>query len=119
EARERDAGDAWRAAVSVMNLTALATLALCAAGLAFAEPLARALTPGFSPEQAARTAVLMRWLWPGVMLAAVNQLLAGLHHADGRFLAPLLIRVGSPLCTIVFAAALSKPLGVLSLALGA
>lgn len=117
EARERDPADAWRAATSLMNLVALACLAVCLAGILFAGPLARISAPGFDAEQTARTAQLMRWLWPGVLLAAVNQLLGGLYHADGRFVVPLLIRVGSPLCTILFAATLAKPLGVLSLAL--
>lgn len=119
EARERDPDDAWRAATTLMNLVALACLAACLAGMLCAEPLARLATPGFDAAQTARTASLMRWLWPGVLLAAVNQLLAGLYHADGRFLSPLLIRILSPLCTIVFAAALSKHAGVLSLALAA
>jgi putative peptidoglycan lipid II flippase len=115
ERREQDVAEGWKVAAAVMNLTALGSLGLCLAGMLFADPLARLLAPGFTPAQAGATASLMRWLLPGVVLAAVNQLFSSMYYAQGRFLAPMLIRVTAPLFTILSVLWLAPDLSVGSL----
>jgi putative peptidoglycan lipid II flippase len=117
EYREKSPGEAWRIAAAFMNLTALAGLVVAVAGMVFSENLSRLLAPGLAPGDLGTMAALMRWLLPGVMFAAVNQLLSGVYYSNGKFLAPMVIRITAPLLTIVSVLALGPSLNVYSLAI--
>lgn len=115
--RQKDPAEAWKVAGGVTTAVGAAGLVACLAGMALAEPLARGMTPGLDPAGAALAAGMLRWLLPTVALSAVNQVFAGSFYAEGRFAAPLMIRVISPLFTIAYVTAFSETLEVRALAL--
>ena len=113
--RQKAPAEAWRVAATFMNLVALIGLVACLVGMFFAGPLVRLMTPGLDPSRMFLAAEMLRWLLPTVALSAVNQLLSGVFYAEGKFFAPLIIRVAGPLLTIAWILAFSSGLHVRSL----
>lgn len=83
-------GDRERAMVfasRVLSIVACALAAVAAFGVLLAEPLYRALAPGFSPDQLALTAALGRVLFPASFLLGCSAVIGGVLQAEQRFLA--------------------------------
>jgi len=116
---EDDRAGAWRVASGMTNLVLAATGASALAAAVWAHPLAEWVAPGFTPEQVALTASLMRWLLISTIVFAVSGLQMGMLNAFQHFLspalAPIVYNAGLLLGALVFAPAL----GIHGLALGA
>ncbi len=82
---ERDR--AWRLASSIANLVTLALMATSVVAWIFADPIVRhILAPGFSPEQQALTASLLRILLISPLIFGISGLVMGILNAHQRFL---------------------------------
>ncbi len=78
---------AWRLASSIANLVTLALMVTSVAAWLFAEPIVRhILAPGFSPEQQALTASLLRILLISPLIFGISGLVMGILNAHQRFL---------------------------------
>lgn len=114
-----DRAGAWRLASGMTNLVLLAT-GVCALVAALAAPtLARWVAPGFSLEQTALTASLMRWLLVSTVIFAVSGLQMGMLNAFQHFLTPALAPVIYNAGLLIGALAFAPSLGIHGLALGA
>ena len=100
--REKDIDGTWKLVSSFINLSALATAAVCLAGMVFAHPIMHAIVPGFGPEKLARSAELLRWLLPVIIFTAVNELMASVYYSNNRFVAPSLNKIISPAITVAY-----------------
>lgn len=86
---QRGRTDAWRLASAVINWVILLTLVL-AVLVALAAPalIGCCLAPGFSPEQQALTAELMRLILVSTVVFALAGVLMGILNAQQHFLSP-------------------------------
>jgi len=117
EYREKDPGEIWTVVSSFINLNTLAALAVCIAGILLADPIMGAIAPGFSPDKAARSAELLRWLLPVIIFTVINELLASVYYSNQRFLIPSLNKIISPLLTMAYVLAFHASLSTKSIVL--
>ncbi len=117
---QNDQEGAWGLASSVINLAFLTTAAL-AALVALLAPwlVAHLIAPGFTPEQQALTAGLMRLTLVSTLIFAVSGVVMSILHAYQHFLFPALAPTFYNLGIIGGAVLLAEPLGVWGLAVGA
>lgn len=116
---EGDARASWRLAAQVINLVFVVTAALCAVGAVFAEPFVRYLiAPGFTPEQQALTANLMRLMLLTPIIFSVSGILMGILNAHHHFILPALAPSMYNLGIIAGALLLAPRWGVYGLAGG-
>ncbi len=115
-----DRSGAWRLTSSVINLAFLATATLAILVAVFAPWLVtNFIASGFSPEQQALTAGLMRLILLSTIIFAVSGIVMSVLHAHQHFLLPALAPVLYNLGIIGGAVFLARPLGVWGLAVGA
>lgn len=117
-AQERE-DDAWTVASGITNLACATTLLL--AGLAaLAAPwlIAHVVAPGFTPEQQAQTAGLMRMILVSTLIFSVSGIQMGILNAFQHFLTPALAPVAYNLGILGGALFLGPRLGIEGLAYG-
>jgi len=114
-----DARGGWRLASQVMNLVFVSVAVLCIAAALFAEPLVRLTVGiGFTPEQQALTASLMRLMLITPAVFAVSGIVMGILNAYNEFLLPAAAPAMYNLAIIGGALLLAPTLGVYGLAIG-
>ncbi|NOZ28748.1 MAG: murein biosynthesis integral membrane protein MurJ [Chloroflexi bacterium] len=110
---------AWRMASAVVNLILLLMTGLAIVAAALAEPLvAHVIAPGFTPEQQALTASLMRWMLISTVVFGVSGIVMGILNAYQHFLLPALAPVVYNLSIIAGAWFLSPRWGIRGLVIG-
>jgi putative peptidoglycan lipid II flippase len=119
EYRARDPEEAWRLVGALILAVGGTCLLLSVAGMLYAVPITRTLTPGLGEAGTQQSATLLQWLLPSIVLAALNTILSSVHYCRKKFLAPLLIRLMFPLFTIGGVALFAQTTGVKILVLAA
>lgn len=110
---------AWLLFSRVLNLIMLTLIALSVLAALLAEPIVRiVLAPGFTPEQQALTAALMRIMLAGTVIFGASGLVMAALNAAQHFLTPAAAPVLYNLAIILAAAALAPAYGVYGLAAG-
>jgi putative peptidoglycan lipid II flippase len=116
---KEDKREAWLLFSRVLNLMTLVLVGLGAVAALFAAPIVRnILAPGFSAEQQALTAALMRVMLLGTVIFGASGLVMGALNATQHFLAPAAAPVLYNLAIIAAAFALAPIYGVYGLAIG-
>jgi putative peptidoglycan lipid II flippase len=117
---QNDREGAWRLVSNVVNLALLATAVLAVLVAAFAPWLVtHVIASGFSPEQQALTAGLMRLTLVSTLIFAASGVVMSVLHAHQHFLLPALAPILFNLGIIGGAVFLARPWGVWGLAVGA
>ncbi len=110
--------DAWKLSSNIANILSLILIIASIAGLIFATPLIRALTPGFSAEAIAQVASLTRVMFLSPLLLGLSGVVGGILQATKRFLpysiAPIFYNLG----IIIGALYLAPNWGLIGLAWG-
>lgn len=116
----KDHKSVWRLTSSIINLAFLAT-ALLAIFIAVSAPwlVTHVVASGFTPEQQALTAGLMRVTLLSTLIFAVSGVVMSVLHAHQHFLLPALAPIMYNLGIIVGAVFLTERWGVWGLAIGA
>lgn len=115
-----DRRGAWRLTSNVVNVAFLATAVLAALAAAFAPWLVKHLiAAGFTPDQQALTAGLMRLILLSTLIFAVSGVAMSILHAHQHFLLPALAPILYNLGIIAGALFLARPWGAWGLAVGA
>ena len=109
--------EVWKVVSSLINLSFAVTMVFCIVGMALAEHIARILVPGFTQDQVAHTANLLRWLLPLIVFTAMNELMASVYYSDNRFVVPSLNKIISPIITMLYVFLFHESLSTNSLAL--
>ncbi len=107
----------WKIVSSIINLSFVVTVVFCITCMAMAEHITRILVPGFTRDQVAQTADLLRWLLPLIIFTVMNELMASVYYSDNRFVVPSLNKVISPIIIIIYVILFHKTLSTKSLAL--
>ncbi len=116
---KEDRRAAWLLFSRVLNLIMLTLIALSVLAALLAEPIVRiVLAPGFTPEQQALTAALMRIMLAGTVIFGASGLVMAALNAAQHFLTPAAAPVLYNLAIILAAAALAPAYGVYGLAAG-
>ena len=114
-----DRASAWDLAAKVANLLLLALTGLAMLAALLARPLVEhIIAPGFTPEQQALAASLMRWMLISTVIFGISGLVMGILNAFQHFLLPALAPVFYNLSIIVAAVTLAPQLGVRALVIG-
>lgn len=114
-----DVHGGWRLATQVMNLVFVIVAALCLVAAILAEPIVRLTVGiGFTPEQQALTASLMRLMLVTPAVFAVSGIVMGVLNAYNEFLLPAAAPATYNLAIIGGALVLAPTLGVYGLAIG-
>lgn len=115
-----DTQGAWQLFSRTLNLVTLILVALAGLAAIFALPLVRlVIAPGFTPEQQALTAQLMRWMLAGTVVFGASGLVMGALNALQHFLFPAIAPVFYNLAILLGALLLAPRMGVYGLAVGA
>ncbi len=116
---KEDKREAWLLFSRVLNLITLVLVGLGILAAIFAEPIVRyVLAPGFTSEQQALTASLMRVMLLGSVIFGASGLVMGALNATQHFLAPAAAPVLYNVAIITAAFALAPDYGVYGLAIG-
>jgi len=107
----------WKVVSSFINLSFVTTIVFCITGMVMSEYIARIMVPGFTKDQVAHTANLLRWLLPLIVFTAVNELMASIYYSDNRFVVPSLNKIISPIITMLYVFLFHESLSTKSLAL--
>jgi putative peptidoglycan lipid II flippase len=115
-----DRANAWRLTAAITNWVVLITSALALlAALAAPWLVQTVIAPGFTPEQQAETASVMRIVLISTVVFGVSAVLGSALNGFKHFVLPALAAAAYPLGVIAGALWLAPTLGVLGLALGA
>lgn len=117
-ADEDDADRRWRLASSVTNLALLVSAVLAGGSAIFAPILASAAAPGFSPDELALTAALMRIILLSTLIFAVSGIQMGMLNAFQHFLTPAIAPIVYNGGILFGAVVLAPSLGIYGLAWG-
>lgn len=109
---------AWKLASNAANIIGLALVFVCSLGAILATPLARLITPGFSPESAALVAPFMRVMFISPLALGLSMVAGGILQSLRSFVifsvAPIFYNIG-----IIIGAWIFRPiLGPIGLAWG-
>ncbi len=114
-----DQQEAWLLFSRVLNLVTLVLALLAGLAALFAPPIVRyILAPGFSPEQQALTALLMRGMLFGTLVFGASGLVMGALNATQHFVAPAAAPVLYNLAIILAAYFLAPAFGIYGLVVG-
>jgi putative peptidoglycan lipid II flippase len=113
------AREAWHLASSVANIV-LAVLTASAALAAFFAPwlVSHVVAPGFTPQEQALTAHLMRWMLIAPVVFGLSGVVMGILNSYQHFLLPALAPAVYNLAIIAGAALLAPSIGVYGLVIG-
>jgi putative peptidoglycan lipid II flippase len=115
-----DSAGAWRLFSRTVNLVTLILVVLAALAAIFALPLVQwVIAPGFSAEQQALTARLMRWMLVGTVVFGASGLVMAALNALQHFLLPAAAPILYNLGIIAGALVLAPVIGIYGLAAGA
>ncbi|HEX9117332.1 MAG TPA: murein biosynthesis integral membrane protein MurJ, partial [Anaerolineae bacterium] len=115
----RDLRGAWRLFSAVTNLILLVMVVFAVLAAIAAPTLVRhVLAPGFTPEQQALTASLMRWMLISTIIFGVSGLIMGVLNSFQHFLLPALAPVLYNLAIIGGAWFLAPSMGAQGLVVG-
>lgn len=117
EHKAKDPSETWKMVSSFINLSALAALAACLVGMLFARPIMGLIAPGFTPDELARSAELLRWLLPVMIFTAINELTASVYYSNHRFVIPSLNKIIAPVITMAYVLLFRHTLSTKSIAL--
>ena len=109
---------AWRVVSTIANLMLVALLILAIVVLVAAPLIIPVITPGFSPEESARTIDLTRIMILSPIFLALGSLVTSVLNARGRFAASAIAPIVYNLAIIGAAILLAPSFGVTSLAIG-
>ncbi|MGQ9572833.1 MAG: murein biosynthesis integral membrane protein MurJ [Dehalococcoidia bacterium] len=115
---QKDEGEAWRLASSVLNLVALLTVALAAAAALLATWLVPLMAPGLEKGLQDEAVELTRIMLVSPVLFAISGMLSGILNARQHFFLVALAPMFYNLSIIFGAVFLSDPWGVHGLAAG-
>jgi putative peptidoglycan lipid II flippase len=114
-----DRANAWLLFSRVLNLVTLALVGLAGLAALFAPGIVEhILAPGFSPEQQALTAALMRGMLIGTVIFGASGLVMGALNATQHFVAPAAAPVLYNLAIILAAYFLAPVYGIYGLVVG-
>ncbi len=114
-----DQAGAWLLFSRVLNLVTLALVALATLGAVYAPVLVeRVIAPGFSPEQQALTASLMRWMMVSTVIFGASGLVMAALNALQHFLLPAAAPVVYNVSIILGAWFLTPRIGIYGLVVG-
>jgi putative peptidoglycan lipid II flippase len=117
EYRAKAPSEIWKVVNSFINLNTAIAAAACALGIAFAVPLMKMIAPGFDADKLARSAELLRWLFPVIIFTVINELLASVYYSNQRFVIPSLNKIIGPALTISYVIAFHNSLSTKSIVL--
>lgn len=109
---------AWRVALNVIHTSASLFLIATTLLALISRPFIHFIAPGFDEPTSELTITLLRILLPAFFLLSLVELLTAILHALKQFVIPSLLRVISPLASIIAVAAAAPFIGVYSLAIG-
>ncbi|MBI4022164.1 MAG: murein biosynthesis integral membrane protein MurJ [Candidatus Andersenbacteria bacterium] len=109
---------AGQLAFNVLHLAAVIFLIVTALLGLFAEPFVQFIAPGFAPETAQLTILLLRVLLPAFVFLFLVELMTATLQALRQFTYPALTRLISPLVSIIFILLFVKLFDIFALALG-
>lgn len=110
--------EAFKLTSSILNLALLVLALAIIFIIIFINPLTKLVAPGFSEEKILQTASLTKVILIGQLLLVVGSLFIGVLQSFQRFIIPALAGVFYNFGIILGILLLSKPLGILSPALG-
>ncbi len=114
-----DRAGAWLLFSRVLNLMTLLLVVLAGLGAIFAQPLVQyVIAPGFSPDQQALTANLMRWMMVSTVVFGASGLVMGALNALQHFLLPAAAPVVYNSAIILGAWLLAPRMGIYGLVVG-
>lgn len=89
---------AWEYASVLFNVFMVCLIAVCGIFIIFAPFFTKLITPGFSPEKQATTAMLMRIMFLSPIILGISNIISGILQVFNRFLvtalAPLMYNLG-------------------------
>lgn len=103
---------AMRFANNFMSVTVLLAVIFSAIGIIFAEPIVKAMVPGYSAEKIAETAKLLRILFPSIIFTTAAYTSVGILQSFGEFNIPSIISVVSNLIMILYLLIFGNRFGV-------
>ncbi len=90
--------EAWEYASALFNMFSILLVIVCGIFIIFAPFFVKLITPGFSPEKQATTAMLMRVLFLSPIILGISNILSGILQVFHRFLvtalAPVMYNAG-------------------------
>ena len=111
--------EAWLLFSRVLTLMTLVLMMIAAVVMGLAGPLVQwVIAPGFTPEQQALTAYLMRWMLLSTVVFGASGLIMGALNATQHFLLPAAAPVLYNLAIILGAWLLTPAFGILGLVIG-
>ncbi|MEO8395564.1 MAG: murein biosynthesis integral membrane protein MurJ, partial [Chloroflexota bacterium] len=115
-----DNDGAWHTASHVINTIFSTTLVFSIiAFLAAPWLIAHVVAPGFTPDQQAQAAALMRILLIGTLIFSISGIVLGILHSYNHFLLPALAPIMYDVGILFGVIFLIKPFGVRGIAIGA
>lgn len=109
---------AWDLALNVLHIATILFAVLLVLVGAFARPLVSFIAPGFDAATQALTVLLLYVLLPSFLFFFLVDLLIAMLHALQRFTIPALLRLITPLVSVVCVLLLQRSLGIYALAIG-
>lgn len=118
ERLQRDRREAEQLALNVFHLAATVFIVATVLLGLFAPKFVHFIAPGFSPNTAALTVSLLRWLLPAFVFLFLVDLATAALHALRAFTVPAALRIVQPLVSILAIIVFIKALDIYALALG-
>jgi putative peptidoglycan lipid II flippase len=114
-----DDAETWRLSSAVTNLIFLCTAAVSTC-VALGAPVlvSRVVAPGFTPDQQALTASMMRWLLIGTLIFSISGIQMAILNAFHHFLLPALAPIAYNFGIILGALLLGPSMGINALVVG-
>ena len=109
---------AWHMALNLLHLTLVAFVILLACLAFFADPFVSFISPGFDAATHELTTRLLLVLLPSFAVLYLVELTTSMLQALHHFFVPALLRIVSPVVSILTILALVKSIGIYALALG-
>lgn len=113
-----DRHEAWRMALNLFHVSAIALLALLLLLAFFTRPFVEFIAPGFDATTTMLTVDLLRVLLPAFFFYFLADLAVSMLHALKMFFVPALLRIIAPLVPIGLLLMAAPTLGIYALALG-
>lgn len=110
--------EAWDLALNLLHLTSAVFLVAIVFLALFARPFVHFIAPGFSPAATVLTINLLRVLLPSFLFLFLVELTTSMLQALKHFALPALLRLVSPLVSMIAIAVLVKSIGIYALAAG-
>ena len=110
--------EAWEYVSVLLNVFIVGLIAVCGIFILFAPFFVKFITPGFSPEKQATTAMLMRIMFLSPIILGISNIVSGILQVFHRFLVTALAPVMYNLGIIIGIIFLTPKFGLVGLAWG-